>query len=182
MSHVHENAASSYRQRSSPKHSSASRASTTSSFAPISTPSPIRALETGMPGRRGLIDTSVAAELNKAELASFSLGLATSTLTIAELAGGPHAANDDFEKERRRHHLRQVEATIEALPFDFACARAYGSVYAAVERIGRKPRGPRAVDLMIAATALAHDLPLYTLNAKDLRGLEDLIEIVDVGS
>ncbi len=35
---------------------------------------------------------------------------------------------------------------------------------------------------MIAATALAYDLPLYTLNAKDLRGLEDLIEIVDVSA
>ena len=50
------------------------------------------------------------------------------------------------------------------------------------ELAGRKPRGSRAIDLMIAATALAHDLPLYTLNAKDLRGLEALIEIVDVGS
>ena len=53
---------------------------------------------------------------------------------------------------------------------------------ATVNAIGRKPRGSRAVDLMIAATALAHDLPLYTLNPEDLRGLEDLIEIVDVGA
>jgi predicted nucleic acid-binding protein len=40
----------------------------------------------------------------------------------------------------------------------------------------------RAIDVMIAATALAHDLPLYTRNAKDLRGLEHLIEIVDVSA
>jgi len=58
--------------------------------------------------------------------------------------------------------------------------RAYGLVYAAVHRRGRKARGGRAVDLMIAATALAHDLPLYTRNAKDLQGLEELIKIVDV--
>ncbi|HEX6688159.1 MAG TPA: PIN domain-containing protein [Solirubrobacterales bacterium] len=109
-------------------------------------------------------------------------GLATSTLTVAELAGGTHAGIDDLEKERRRRHLEQVEASIEALPFDTSCARAYGVVSAAVERIGRKPRGARAVDLMIAATASAHELPLYTLNARDLRGLEDVIEIVDVGS
>jgi predicted nucleic acid-binding protein len=51
----------------------------------------------------------------------------------------------------------------------------------ATERIGRKARGSRTVDLMIASTALAWDLPLYTLNVKDLRGLEGLIEIVDVG-
>jgi predicted nucleic acid-binding protein len=102
-------------------------------------------------------------------------------LTIAELARGPNAAIEDFEKERRRRHLHQVEASVEALPFDLACARAYGFVSVAVERMGRKPRGARAVDLMIAATALAHELPLYTLNPKDLRGLDDLIEIVDVG-
>jgi predicted nucleic acid-binding protein len=36
------------------------------------------------------------------------------------------------------------------------------------------------VDLMIAATARAHELPLYTLNASDLRGLGDLVEIVDL--
>lgn len=56
------------------------------------------------------------------------------------------------------------------------------SISVAVERIGRKARGSRSVDLMIAATALGHRLPLCTLNPKDLRGLEDLIEIVDVGS
>jgi predicted nucleic acid-binding protein len=76
-------------------------------------------------------------------------------------------------------HLQQVEASFEALPFDPNCARSYGQVYAAVQVVGRKPRGGRAVDLMIAATALAHDLPLYTRNIKDLRGLEELIQIVD---
>jgi predicted nucleic acid-binding protein len=119
--------------------------------------------------------------LKKSELHGLPPSLATSTLTIAELARGPGAATEDLEKVRRRLHLQQVEASIEALPFDLACARAYGVVSGAVERIGRKPRS-RAVDLMIAATALAHELPLHTLNPEDLRGLEDLIEIVDVGS
>jgi predicted nucleic acid-binding protein len=66
------------------------------------------------------------------------------------------------------------------LPFDSGCARAYGVVYASVMRAGRKPRGARAVDLMIAATALAHSIPLYTRNARDLYGLENLIEIFNV--
>lgn len=83
---------------------------------------------------------------------------------------------------RRLRRLEFVEANVEALPFDRRCAHAYGLVYASVVKIGRKARGARAVDLMIAATALAHELPLYTLNAKDLRGIEDLIEIVDLGS
>jgi predicted nucleic acid-binding protein len=147
----------------------------------ISTLSPIPARKTGTRGRRALIDTSALASLKKSELLRLSPGAAVSTLTIAELVRGLHAAVPDFEKERRRRHLRQVEATVEALPFDLACARAYGSVSTAVERSGRRPRSSRAVDLMVAATALAHDLPLCTLNAGDFRGLEDLIEIVDVG-
>lgn len=101
-------------------------------------------------------------------------------VTIAELAKGPHAMVDDLERERRRQHLSQVETSIAALAFDIDCAQAYGPVCAAVERIGRKVRGSRAMDLMVAATALAHEMPLYTLNAKDLRGLESLIEIVDI--
>ncbi len=45
---------------------------------------------------------------------------------------------------------------------------------------GRKPRGARAVDLLIAATALAADLPLYTRHDDDFRALDDLIEVVVV--
>lgn len=83
---------------------------------------------------------------------------------------------------RRQNHLQRVEEQADALPFDSDCAHAWARIYTAVERAGRKARGLRAIDLMIAATALAHELPLYTLNSKDLRGLEDLIEIVDVGA
>lgn len=156
--------------------------SISSSFEPTSTPGSILAPEILTLDRPGVIDTSVAVELNRVELVCPSVRLSTSTLTIAELAGGPHAAVGDVEKARRRRHLRHVEANIELLPFDTDCAQAYGRVYAAVERTGRKARGANAVDLMIAATALAHGLPLYTLNPKDLRGLGTLIEIVDVGS
>lgn len=106
--------------------------------------------------------------------------VAISALTLAELATGPHAAHDEPTRARRQSHLQFVESSLEALPFDPSCARAYGIVYAAVDRKGRKARGGRAVDLMIAATALAYELPLYTRNAKDLRGLEELIEIVEV--
>lgn len=128
------------------------------------------------------MDTSVAVELSRVELATLSTDLAVSTLTLAELAGGPHAARSDLERKRRNDHSRWVESQIDALSFDYACARAYGRVYAATMRTGRKPRGALAVDLMIAATALAHGLSLYTLNAKDLRGLGGLIEIVDLSS
>jgi predicted nucleic acid-binding protein len=108
--------------------------------------------------------------------------IAVSTLTLAELTAGPLATTDEFERARRQERLQRFEAGVEALTFSSGCARAYGHVYAAALAGGRKPRGARAVDLMIAATALAHDLPLYTLNARDLRGLGELIKVVDVGA
>jgi predicted nucleic acid-binding protein len=131
---------------------------------------------------RGLIDTSVAVDIRHLDASVFPTEIAISSLTLGELATGPHAAKDELTRARRQSHLQFVETNVETLPFDSPCARAFGVVYAAVERTGRKPRGGRAIDLMIAATALAHDLPLYTRNAKDLRRLEDLIEIVDVSN
>lgn len=121
-------------------------------------------------------------DIRDLDAALFPAEIAISALTLGELAMGPHAASDDLMRARRQSHLQFVETNLEALPFDPSCARAFGLVYAAVDRKGRKVRGGRAVDLMIAATALAHDLPLYTRNAKDLHGLEELIEIVDVGA
>jgi predicted nucleic acid-binding protein len=131
---------------------------------------------------RGLIDTSVAVDIRHLDADLFPADIAISALTFAELATGPHAASDELARARRQSHLQFVETSFEALPFDSSCARAYGLVYAAVHRRGRKARGGRAVDLMIAATALAHGLPLYTRKAKDLHGLEDLIEIFDVSA
>jgi hypothetical protein len=122
----------------------------------------------------------VAILLRTIDQASLPEIVAVSALTIAELVGGAHGTDDELKRKRREHQLRFVRAAVEPLPFDLRCARSYGPVYARVIRQGRKPRGARAIDLMIAATAVAHGLPLYTRNAKDLRGLEQLIEIVDV--
>jgi len=127
---------------------------------------------------RGLIDTSVAVVIRDLDAALLPAEVAISALTLGELGAGPHAADDDLTRARRQAHLQFIETKLEALPFDSSCARAYGQIYAAVQGVGRKPRGRRTIDLMIAATALANDLPLYTLNSKDLRGLEELIEIV----
>lgn len=152
------------------------RTSTTSNGAPMSTAASTMVQKIGGLGRRALIDTSVLASLKKSEIRRISPAATASTLTVAELVRGLHTASDDLERGRRLHQLRQVENSLEVLPFDTDCAQAYGRAAAAVERIGRKPRGSRALDLMIATTALAHDLPL----SKDLRGLEGLVEIVDV--
>jgi predicted nucleic acid-binding protein len=128
-----------------------------------------------------LLDTSVVIRYDEVDPGRLPAEIAISTLTLAELTAGPHAVGDQFQRARRQHRLQRFEAELEAIPFDSECARAYGSVYVATTAIGRKPRGARAVDLMIAATAFAHRLPLYTLNPRDLRGLEGLVEIFNVG-
>jgi hypothetical protein len=97
---------------------------------------------------------------------------------LAELAAGPHATADSAERARRQDRLQRVEATFEPIPVDAAVARGYGRVYAAVATAGRKARRRRAFDLLIAATALAADLPLYTRNPNDFGGLDSLVEVV----
>jgi predicted nucleic acid-binding protein len=108
--------------------------------------------------------------------------VAVSAVTFAELAAGPHAASDPQERARRQDRLQRVETTFDPIPFDAAAARDYGRVHAAVAAVGRKARGRRAVDLLIAASALAMGLPLYTCNPADFDGLDHLIDIVVVGS
>ncbi len=107
---------------------------------------------------------------------------AISAITFAELSAGPHATDDLEERARRQDRLQRVETTFDPIPFDGAAARAYGRVYATVVAAGRKARGRRALDLLIAATALALELPLYTCNPDDLAGLGDLVQVVAVAS
>lgn len=78
---------------------------------------------------------------------------------MAEFAAGPHATSDTAERARRQDRLRRAEAAFDPLPFDGEAARAYGRIYAAVVSQGRKARGARALDLLIAATACATNLP-----------------------
>ena len=129
---------------------------------------------------RGLIDTSIVIDLELIEPAALPLEVAVSAVTMAELAAGPHATADPNERARRQDRLQRAEATFEPLPVDAAVARAYGRVYSAVAAAGRKARGRRAVDLFIAATAVAAGLPLYTRNPDDFAGLSDMLEIVSV--
>ena len=126
---------------------------------------------------RGLLDTSVVIDLERIDVSALPAEVAVSALTLAELAAGPHATTDPAERARRQERLQRAEATFSPLPLDGKAARAYGRIYAAVAAQGRKARGPRAIDLLIAATALAEGLPLYTLNPDDFRGLDRLLEV-----
>jgi hypothetical protein len=122
----------------------------------------------------------VVIDLEKLEAAQLPLELAVSAITMAELAAGPHATDDADERARRQDRLQRAEAAFDALPFDGEAARAYGRIYAAEVASGRKARGTRALDLMIAATACAVGLPIYTRNPEDFQGLGGLIDVVAV--
>jgi predicted nucleic acid-binding protein len=127
-----------------------------------------------------LLDTSVLIALEKIDASTLPVELAISSLSLAELAAGPHATADARERSRRQDRLQRAEATFDPLPFDGAAARAYGRIYAAVVAAGRKARGARAVDLLIAAVALANDLPLYTLNGSDFAMLDGVVRVVSL--
>lgn len=129
---------------------------------------------------RGILDTSVVIDLEKLDATQLPVEVAVSALTMAELAAGPHATSDPDERGRRQDRLQRAEAAFDPLPFDSEAARAYGRVYAAVAGAGRKARCARAVDLLIAATACASGLPLYTRNGADFEALGDLVDVVVV--
>jgi predicted nucleic acid-binding protein len=129
---------------------------------------------------RGLIDTSVVIDLEQLDAAQLPVEIAVSAITMAELAAGTHATNDLDERARRQDRLQRAEAAFDPLPFDGEAARAYGRIYAAEVASGRKARGTRALDLLIAATACAADIPIYTRNAQDFRGVRGLVDVVAI--
>jgi predicted nucleic acid-binding protein len=129
--------------------------------------------------REGVLDTNIVAALALHDPDHLPDELLITAVTLGELSLGPHAAATPSERARRMAVLQHVEATFDVLPYDREAARHYGLVCAAVIVSGRQPRR-RAADLMIAATAAANGLPLYTSNPKDFVGLDEVVEIVAV--
>lgn len=123
---------------------------------------------------RGILDTStllLLAQLpDTSDLPDEPL---ITAISLAELSVGPLVANSDGERAARQMHLQQAEADFEPLPFDADAARSFGRVAAALRRAGRKPAA-RAYDAMIAAIALANDLPVHTSNPSDFQGIDGL--------
>ena len=128
-------------------------------------------------GVRGLLDTSVVIDLDLINSDDLPDETAISAITLAELAAGPHAAMDKQERGRRQDRLQWAASSWDPLPLDAEVARAYGRLYATMRASSRGTRRRRFADLLIAATALAHGLPLFTRNPADSSGLEDLVEI-----
>jgi len=143
---------------------------------------------TAEPARRGLLDTNIMILRSRIVPEELPDEMAISAVTLAELSAGPHQVRPDTEQDtyfeaaeraRRLEVLQRAEHEFDPIPFEADAARAYGRVTAAVIAAGRKPRR-RAVDLMIAATAIAAELPLYTTNPGDFAGLEHLVTVIPV--
>jgi predicted nucleic acid-binding protein len=125
---------------------------------------------------RAILDTSV---LIATDVPPLEGELAISAAALAELHFGVLVTSDAAIRAERLRRLTLFERTFTALPVDESVAASYGRLAAAVAAAGRQPRA-RVMDLLIAATAHAHSARLYTRNADDLAGLEELVEIVAV--
>jgi hypothetical protein len=123
---------------------------------------------------RGVLDTNTVIMLPRVtDAALLPAEPLITAVTLAELSVGPLVASTDAERAARQAHLQQAEADFDPLPFDAQAARAFGRVAASLRRSVRKVNA-RAYDAMIAATALAHGLPVYTCNPNDFAGIEGL--------
>ena len=133
------------------------------------------------PHTRGVLDTSTVIALGRiADASVLPAQPLITTVTLAELSVGPLVAEDESERAARQSQLQQAEADFDPLPFDASAARAFGRVAASLRRSGRKTSA-RTYDAMIAATAIAHELPVYTCNPADFNGIDGL-EVVAVPS
>jgi tRNA(fMet)-specific endonuclease VapC len=123
---------------------------------------------------RGILDTSTVILLGRlSDATALPTEPLITAVTLAELSVGPLVASEESERVARQSHLQQAEADFEPLPFDASAARAFGRVAASLRRSGRKATA-RAYDTMIAATAVANDLPVYTCNPTDFSGIDGL--------
>jgi len=142
----------------------------------------------GEPYARGMLDTNIMILRRWIDPAELPAEMAISAITLAELSAGPHEVRRDggpgrydehAERARRLDVLQRAESEFDPVPFDAEAARIYGRIAAAVIASGRKPRR-RVADLMIAATAVAEDLALFTTNPGDFAGLDKLLNVVPV--
>jgi len=126
---------------------------------------------------RGLLDTSVVIDHDVIDASQLPDESAISAVTLAELAAGPHATDDKDERARRQDRLQWATATWDPLPFDPEAARMYGRMFAAA-RAAKQSSRSRLADLLIAATAAANNLPVYTRNPDDFNALRAIVKVI----
>jgi tRNA(fMet)-specific endonuclease VapC len=123
---------------------------------------------------RGILDTSTVIALRTiTDPSALPAEPLITAVTLAELSAGPLVTGNQRERAARQAHLQAAEADFDPLPFDRASARAFGQVAASMRTAGRKTTA-RAYDALIAATALAHQLPVYTCNPADVDKIDGL--------
>lgn len=128
---------------------------------------------------RGLLDTSVVIDHDQLDPALLPDESAIAAVTLAELAAGPHATDDGEERARRQDRLQWAATTWHPLPFDADAARLYGRIFAASRAAGQSSRA-RLADLLIASTAAANGLPLYTRHPSDFSAVAQLVEVMAI--
>ncbi len=121
----------------------------------------------------GLLDTNTVIYLEDLQPEDLPAEPLISAITLAELTAGPLATDDLVERAKRQRHLQRAELDFDALPFTSECARHFGLVRAGLTRRGRK-NAARSYDALIAASALAYNLPLYTSNTRDFADVPGL--------
>jgi tRNA(fMet)-specific endonuclease VapC len=122
---------------------------------------------------RGILDTSTVVLLSRLDPDALPEEPMITAVTLAELSVGPLVATNRKERSFRQAVLQQAEADFDPLPFDARSARAFGRVAASLRAAGRKVQA-RGYDAMIAATAIANDVPLYSVNPGDFAGMDEL--------
>ncbi len=122
---------------------------------------------------RGVLDTSTVVLLGRLHQDDLPDEPVITSVTLAELSVGPLVASSRKERTARQAVLQQTEADFQPLPFDAESARVFGRVAASLRDVGRKVQA-RTYDAMVAATAMANELPLYTVNPSDFSGVDGL--------
>ena len=120
---------------------------------------------------RALLDTSVLIGSEPPP----DVEAAISVASIAELHFGVLVTSDDDERAIRTNRLGAIESTFDALPVTVEIAREWGRLSAAVRNRGGQPRR-RSIDLVIAATANVHGVPVLTHNIADFQIISDLTD------
>lgn len=125
---------------------------------------------------RGLLDTTVLIAREQGRpLGVLPDESAISVVTLAELHIGVLVADEPRVRAQRMRSLSEVERSFDALPVDKDVARNFATIVADARRRGKKPK---VMDAWIAATAVTHDLPVFTQDA-DFDDLAD-VQVVRV--
>jgi predicted nucleic acid-binding protein len=131
------------------------------------------------PEARGVLDTCVVIDLKYLTPSQVPHIPELTSITLTELYQGVSMASTVSERALRLEVLNAANNEFDPLPYDGEAASRYGTLAALMVEQGRSPKS-RRMDLMIAAVASVHELPLYTRNPDDFKGLESLVRVIAV--